>query len=239
MYDRTKFFDAVRANPFPSALNQGQVDGMSAILDVWEDDYGREDPRWLAYALATTKWETSSEMQPIEEYGKGGDSSYAQVDPETGQAYYGRGYVQLTWRDNYARADKELGLTDARSCEWHAENALDLTIAADVMFRGMMEGWFRTADDGTKETLAKYFSDTRDDPYEAREIINGDKTKVPSWSGGISIGNYIAGDHRAFLDALQAAWSNGPIQEVFKFLLVAEAAKKAPAKKGKGRARKA
>ena len=41
-------------------------------------------------------------MQPIEEYGKG--AGHPCADPETGQTCYGRGYVQLTWRDNYERA---------------------------------------------------------------------------------------------------------------------------------------
>ena len=37
------------------------------------------------------------------------------VDPQTGQTYYGRGFVQLTWRDNYARADAEIPLIDEDS----------------------------------------------------------------------------------------------------------------------------
>ena len=74
------------------------------------------------------------------------------------------------------------------------------------MFLGMSQGWFRTAKDGSKETLQKYFNDTRDDPFGAREIINGDKNKVPPWSGGVSIGNLIANYHTAFLAALNAAW---------------------------------
>jgi len=36
------------------------------------------------------------EMQPIEEYGKGKGMKYGSPDPETGQTYYGRGFVQTT-----------------------------------------------------------------------------------------------------------------------------------------------
>lgn len=207
MFDRQIFFDAVRGAPFSGSLKQSQVDGMNAILDAWERDYEGSDLRWLAYPLATTYHETAQEMWPIEEYGKGSGASYGKPDPTTGQTYYGRGFVQLTWRENYARADKELGLTDERSCEWHAENALDLDIASAVLFRGMMEGWFRTNKDGNPETLQRYFSDTRDDPFGAREIINGDKNKVPSWSNGVSIGNLIKGYHNDFLKALNAAYT--------------------------------
>ena len=66
-------------------------------------------------------------MQPIEEYGKGSTAAYGQPDPETGQTYYGRGFVQLTWRDNYARADQELDIGKDTGCEWHAERRLKTT----------------------------------------------------------------------------------------------------------------
>jgi hypothetical protein len=190
-------------------MSQDQVDGQEAILSVWEwipvkfPDI-ELDLRWLSYMLATTYHETSQEMQPIEEYGRGDGMEYGEVDPETGQTYYGRGFVQTTWRENYARADEELDLTGADSCEWHAENQLEPVIAAKTMFKGMYEGWFRSDSSG-KQTLPRYFSATVDDAYMAREIINGDKTKVPSWSGGVSIGNLIKGYHLDFLAALNAA----------------------------------
>jgi len=207
--DRQIFFDSVRPKPFPNKLNQGQVDGMEAILDAWEADYSVWDLRWLAYCLATTYHETSQEMLPIEEYGKGEGQPYGEPDPQTGECYYGRGYVQLTWSDNYRRADTELSLAGDSSCFLHAENALDPEIAAEVMFIGMRDGWFRSDSEG-KQTLQRYFSDTRDDAYGAREIINGDKTKVPSWSNGVSIGNLIKGYHNDFLAALQKAYIEEP-----------------------------
>ena len=79
--------------------------------------------------------------------------------------------------------------------EWHADRALDPQIAADVMFRGMMEGWFRPPN-----SLPNFFSDVADDAYGAREIINGDKHIIPSWSNGVSIGKLIAGYHDDFFD---------------------------------------
>jgi hypothetical protein len=73
----------------------------------------------------------------------------------------------------------------------------------------MEQGWFRTHDDGKPETLARYFGPDVDDPYGAREIINGDKSKVPSWSGGIPIGKLIEGYHDSFLEALTLASEAG------------------------------
>jgi hypothetical protein len=207
MFDRKIYFDSVRPSLFAGSLSTDQVEGQEAILGEWELQVTEPlmtDIRWLAYMLATTYHETAQTMQPIEEYNKGQGMKYGTKDPETGQTYYGRGYVQLTWRDNYARATGELGLKGASDLEWHAEMALDPQIAADVMFLGMANGWFRSDSQG-KQTLERYFNDSKDDSYGAREIINGDKTVVPSWSNGVSIGNLIKGYHQKFLSALAAA----------------------------------
>jgi putative chitinase len=197
MFDRDVFFSVVREEVFGGSMDQEQVDGMSAILDIWEEEPLSDDLRWLAYPLATTKHETASTMQPIEEYGKGEGMSYGKPDPNTGECYYGRGFVQLTWSDNYKKADNELGFEGEDSCYLHPDNALDLRKAADIMFLGMAEGWFRSG-----QTLAKYFNDSTDDAYGAREIINGDKHYTPDWADGEKIGDIIAGYHKGFLQAL-------------------------------------
>ena len=201
-FDREIFFDAVRDNLFGN-LDQGQVDGMNAILLAWELKAGDEDLRWLSYCLATTMHETASTMLPIEEYGFGEGQPYGEPDPVTGEKYYGRGFVQLTHAGNYQRVDTELGYEGEASFYWHPINALDLIPAARVMFLGMRDGWFRSG-----HTLPRYFSATEDDPYQAREIINGDKHYTPEWADGQSIGNLIADYHHEFLAALQARWTS-------------------------------
>ena len=200
-FDRKIYFDT--AKPMFGSYNQEQVDGQEFLLAGWEKHPASEDLRHFAYMLATTKHETASTMMPIEEYGKGSGAEYGKKDPKTGHAYYGRGFVQLTWADNYKKATTELGLEDGDDLYLHADQALDPIIACQIMFKGMEEGWFRKSKDGKAQTLIRYFSATRDDPYEAREIINGDKTKVPTWSNGVSIGNLIKGYHQKFLVALQ------------------------------------
>jgi predicted chitinase len=205
MFNREIFFDIVREDLF-GPLDQQQVDGMNDILTVWEKYRSDHDLRWLAYMLATTMHESASTMQPIEEYGHGKGMEYGKIDPETGQVYYGRGFVQTTWRDNYARADKEIAAQFpgiVTECEWHAEQQLDPRVAAATMFLGMEQGWFRTHDDGKPETLERYFNDDVDDPFEAREIINGDKNYTPDWANGAKVGDLIARYHDDFLGALQ------------------------------------
>jgi hypothetical protein len=195
MIDRDIFFNEVRTSLFSGAMSQEQVDGQSVILAVWDYQAGgtpATDLRWLAYMLATTFHETAARMWPIEEYGHGQGHDYGETDPETGQAYYGRGFVQLTWRENYAKASKILSLYDERDLEFHAWMALDSLIATRVLFRGMAEGWF------TGKKLGEFFNDDTDDPVEARIIINNDVSKN---------GQLIAGYHADFLRAIEQAES--------------------------------
>jgi putative chitinase len=189
--DREIFFAKVRDSLFGGSLAQSQVDGLNSLLDYFEVFFleaGRDDLRWLAYMLATSHHETGQTHQPIEEWGKGEGHDYGVEDPETGQTYYGRGYVQLTWRDNYCRATQNLKLAGGDDLEWHAARALDPVIAAQVMGDGMMAGWF------TGKSLPQYFNETTDDPVGARLIINPDDK-----------GELIAGYYADFLEALEAA----------------------------------
>ena len=159
-----EFFRVVRVGLFRGDMSQSQVDGVNSIMAVWPKG---TNARWLAYALATAFHETDTSMEPIAEYGHGRGMRYGVPDPETGQVYYGRGYVQLTWRFNYARAEKEISGSDLVA---HPDNAMKPTIAAEVMVRGMSEGWF------TGVSLGHYFPLARPqaaDWVNARRIING------------------------------------------------------------------
>lgn len=162
MIDRDRFFSRVRANPFGGLLKQSQVDGLNSLLDAWEKGTNT-DPRHLAYALATTKWETMHTMQPVEEVGHGAGHPYGVPDPVTGKTYYGRGYVQLTWKANYLRLSPYVGADLVA----FPELALRPAIAAEILFRGMEEGLF------TGVGLPRYFNATTNDPLNARRIING------------------------------------------------------------------
>ena len=196
-FDREIYFNSVRGPLFGGSMTEQQVIGQEAVLLAWEVNPLSDDLRHLSYCLSTTKHESANTMAPVVEMGKGAELFIWRADPETGQTYYGRGYVQLTWRDNYIKATDELELYGNDDLEWHADRALDPKIASDVMFRGMMEGWFRPPNN-----LPKFFSDIANDAYGAREIINGDKHIIPSWSNGVSIGKLIAGYHEHFLAAL-------------------------------------
>lgn len=162
MINREMFFDKLRQTVFHGSISQKQVDGINTILDEWEK---RSLPNviWLAYILATTYHETASTMQPIEEYGKGKSRPYGKINPETGYAYYGRGYVQLTWDYNYKNMGKLLQV----DLYHDPKLALVPAIAVQIMFEGMIRGLF------TGKRLGDYFNEHKEDWYEARRIING------------------------------------------------------------------
>lgn len=158
--DRKIFFDCVRNYPSTGKLSKHQVEGMEIILNEWEQRQ-LQDTRWLAYILATAYHETAFTMEPIDEYGKGRGREYGTPDPETGQVYYGRGFVQVTWKANYLRFSELLGI-DLLS---QPELALEQSIATSILFEGMINGLF------TGKALRHYFRE-ESDWYNARRIVN-------------------------------------------------------------------
>lgn len=196
------FFDSLRAGLLGPTLSPTEVNGCSAILDAMEG----APLAWAAYALATAYHETASTMQPIKEYG--GDTYFTRLYDVTGARpqmciangntcagdgprYCGRGYVQLTWKNNYAKAGQECGVDLVAD----PDLALNPEIAAKVLRRGMQEGWF----------TGKRFSDylpgsgraTSGQYARARYIINGSDRA-----------QQIAAHAKAFETALEAGgWS--------------------------------
>jgi hypothetical protein len=181
--NRKFFFDQCRQTLFTGKLSQGQVEGLSFILNVWEESSAKKDDRWLAYALGTAFHETQFTMQPIREFG-GKDYFFRMYDPGSlvpqraamarsmgaqmgdGGVFYGRGYVQLTWRANYAKMGDAFGV-DLTSSAIAADQVLQAELAAKIMFKGMEEGSF------TGKKLADFFNETTENWKNARRIING------------------------------------------------------------------
>lgn len=162
---RQTFFAEVRRAVFGGHLSQPQVEGMNAILDEWERGYpkGEGDLRHLGYILGTARGEVGAAMQPIEEHGRGAGHSYGRSDPETGHAYFGRGFVQLTWKTNYAKLSKVVGADLVSDpCK-----ALDPKIAAKIIIQGMLRGLF------TGKRLSHFFKGSTSDWAGARRIVNG------------------------------------------------------------------
>lgn len=163
-FNRKSFFDKFKTN-FDSSLEQSQVDGIEFLLDSFESEPRWTDPRHIAYALATIYHETAGSMQPVEEgYYLGSPAKVKAFQKKLRYfPYFGRGYVQLTWKKNYDMAGKALGinLSDVPS------QALEPEIAFQIVTLGMFQGWF------TGKKLADYITLDKTDYTGARAIING------------------------------------------------------------------
>lgn len=156
------FFNAVRKGILGPTLDDGEVEGCKAIIAA----FAGQPLSHVAYALATAAHETARTMQPVREaYWLSEDwrKKNLRYFP-----WYGRGYVQITWQDNYKRADDELHLGGTLLA--NPDRAMEPDIAAKIMRLGMDEGWF------TRHTLKSHCPDWKGtlDQFEgARRIING------------------------------------------------------------------
>ena len=144
-------------------LNEKQKKGFDFIVAKWKESK-LTDVRWLAYMLATAWHETAHTLEPVTEYGSrdyftkyDGRKDLGNVHPGDGYKYRGRGYVQITGRNNY----RKYGIEEI------PEKALEPGYAAEIMVDGMTKGKF------TGKKLGDYFSNKYDDPVNARRIING------------------------------------------------------------------
>ena len=207
MIDKKFLFDTLR----PTRLFGGrflgpQVLGIMGIVEAYEEA-GVNDQRVLAYALATAYHETGKHMSPIKETvmpshrdknpsdevviarlnnwaRKIGRMSniYWKKDPLTGKSYFGRGQVQLTWKDNYQRSSADAGV----DLVLRPEMMMDPKISAKVLIKGLLDGRWN----GRGIGIQKYLNDN--DLKNARRTVN----ITDSWET-------IAGYYATFLSALK------------------------------------
>jgi predicted chitinase len=174
-------------------LSESMKTGISTLFDAWEraDD---SDKRRLAFVLATARRESQGSFAPLREAPKCRDdeacrervignelarrakennrpvpANYAKP-AANGQRYYGRGFVQLTHHSNYKRAGDALQL-DLVS---NPDKALETAVAADILVRGMLEGWF-----GSRKPLSHYIDRDKADWINARNNVNPKSPNKP------------------------------------------------------------
>lgn len=117
----------------------------------------------MAYVLATAYHETAHTMKPVNEKG-----SAAYLKSKKYWPYIGRGYVQITWRENYVKAGKVFGVDFVAK----PELLLKPEYAAPIIIEGMVEGWF-AGDDKGRHKLSRYITLQKSDFKNARRIVNG------------------------------------------------------------------
>jgi putative chitinase len=166
--DKEKFLFMYEETEFKRLKDSAQSDLVN-LLGYIEADDKITDERWAAYMLATTFHECAGTWQPIAEYGKGKGKEYGKPDSRTGKTYYGRGFVQLTWDDNYLTMGKLLDIDLLNN----PDLAMKPDIAYSIMSWGMRKGMF------TGVGLPKYINAEKCDYIGARKIINGtDKAQL-------------------------------------------------------------
>lgn len=180
MINRPAFFNRLRTYNLYTTIKQSHVDGFNALLDEWEANMNYKDIRWLAYILATVYHETDKTMQPIEEYGRGAGKPYGQklkygkgpnkripyTKPD--KLFYGRGHTQNTWYEIYEKLTKT---PRAKAEGWDFLNKPELLLQMKpsvwATFYCMTLGIY------TGKNLSNYFNDKKEDPLNARRIVNG------------------------------------------------------------------
>jgi len=160
--DKDKFLFMYEQQYFKTLLDAPKK-GLLTLLDFIIKDEDINNIQHIAYMLATTFHETAGTWQPIAEYGKGKGRPYSVCDEATGEVYYGRGYVQLTWKDNYNTMGKILDVDLVN----RPDKAMEPQIAYDIMSVGMRKGMF------TGVSLKKFINESGCDYIKARKIING------------------------------------------------------------------
>jgi len=115
----------------------------------------------IAYVLATTQWETAQTFEPVKE------AYWLSEDWRRNNLryypYYGRGYVQLTWDNNYEAYSRILGIDLVNN----RDLALEPYVALFVLVHGFKTGTF------TGHKITDYINSSKTDFISARFCING------------------------------------------------------------------
>ena len=169
----------IKQNGLGLTLTNGEE--LLVFFNLLQNDPEITDIRWAAYMLATVHKETTFSFKASTKEGdRGGESRYAQavqvvdvlgcrgpVNTEYSNTYYGRGYVQLTWEENYRKIGKAYGIGD--ELHINPDRAHELEIAYFAATYGMRYGAYTTG----RHKLSDHINSSRCDYRSARQIING------------------------------------------------------------------
>lgn len=155
----------------PISNSNTALANLQLLVAEWEGRDGTGDDRKLAYILATAMHETGGTGHAVHE---GLNDNYWPAR-YADSGYWGRGFVQLTWEDNYEGMEDETGVDLSE----HKEAALLPALSAIVTVDGMLDGDFSR--DGTP--LNDFIPVNNDDQgtpqqepadyFNARRTVNG------------------------------------------------------------------
>ncbi|MEG3863592.1 CHAP domain-containing protein, partial [Microcoleus sp. herbarium12] len=157
-----------RPQPVSGKLPNWQGGDRQAAIQAIVNEANRQgitSKSQIAYILATVQHETNNSFQPVREayyLGEPNAENYRRQNLSY-YPFYGRGYVQLTWKSNYQKYSDLLGIDLVNN----PDLVLRPDIALFILVDGMKRGTFTTA------KLDDYISGNRVDFLNARRIVNG------------------------------------------------------------------
>lgn len=113
-----------------------------------------------AYMMATIEWETAGTFEPVREafwLSENWRRNNLRYYP-----YYGRGYVQLTWKSNYQEYERVTGLKLVSN----PDIAMKPDIALHILVHGFKNGTF------TGYKMEDFVNSGKTEYYDARKCIN-------------------------------------------------------------------
>ena len=145
-------------------------------------EYWITDKHQIAYILSTVKWECAFKNQK-EIWWE--NRNYWKVDSSTWKAYYGRGFIQLTHKENYEKYTsiiksswKDFKDNNGNTLKW---SEIDLVNNPDIILQSndlavfilmdWMKNWWPDRIETKK--ISYYINDAKTDYYHARSIVNG------------------------------------------------------------------
>jgi hypothetical protein len=184
-------------------LDSAESSDKQTVNEQWIYDkaieYWITDKRQIAYVLSTVKWECAFKNQK-EIWWE--NRSYWKVDSSTWKAYYGRGFIQLTHKENYEKYTKiirnswkDFKDNNGNILKW---SEIDLVnnpdiilksndLAAFILMDWMKNGW---PDRIETKKLSHYINDNKQDYYNARIIINWMSSKPQEYANNAQ--SYLA-----------------------------------------------
>lgn len=161
LYNEETFFNSYKSRF--GQIRPSQKEGLIFLLDKLDKSERINTTEKRAYVLATIKWETAHTFLPIAEYG-----SIVYLKSKKYYPYIGRGYAQLTWKENYKAFGDALGIDLVND----PDLALKKEIAWKILEMGMTDDFGMQDPNFTKYTLENFFYNNHYDFLNARKIIN-------------------------------------------------------------------
>lgn len=154
-----EFINAVKSAV--GSLTSIQVSSIKLIVNYFYAA-GYADIAQLSYILATA-WHECSLVAKKEIRCNVTQACYQAQEAYWYTGYFGRGYVQLTWKSTYEKMGNLLDIDLVNN----PDQALHPPLAAQIIVEGMMRGSF------TGKSLPEYINDFEVDFYNARRTVNG------------------------------------------------------------------